>query len=313
MTVSASRVAATSDGVHVRVENRTGASTTFTQRQSGQGATSQAYVSSLEMSSPVGEGSTDLVLDAPPGRFAVSCGGSTPADVEVVDPHAYFRGDARALVCSGTETAFDAPEQAAGRGTSPLAALHDLADKRVGRGTRLPIVELGYRDALATTGVVLLPDGSSLRAHLIFPTDGTAPNAVYTAWPDARCTTRLRLRDALAPAPARAPTTRTAAMQCQAMAQPSWAKGPGLGPTPEQAAEALTFALTGRVHAVARYAGDPAPSGQETWAMEVDGRPVVVMTVHATTAEQAAFRQGFEAVPDGICDVTGYEALMRGR
>lgn len=315
ISLSTDRVIAAPDGAHVRVENRTGPKLWLSQRHEGDGSTSPASASAPHEGTGVEPGSTDVVLQHRPGQIVLRCGDGQAATVPVQDPHAYYRGDALDLRCSGTELALDVPDESAGRGQTPQAALIDLAKKHQGtRTTDARFIYLGYRDAPVGDALIALPDGSHLRTHIVTEKEptGTAPGT-YTARPDASSSTGYERTPTAAPTREAPVVTRSGTMTCPDAAQPSWAVGPGYGPTPQQAAESLTAQFgDGRLRDVSHWPDLARAGGGQAWAMEVDGRPVITIDVRPTTSVQAAYAQGYEAHPDSICSMSALQELSRG-
>lgn len=305
-TVDAGAVAASSDGVHVRIVNDTGAPAQL--RVGGDAADA----ATLEPS-PVG--TSDAVLRRAPGSWELSCASGRPAHVTLADPHSYYRGGALDLRCDGHEFAVDVPNEAAGRGNTPEAALYDLS-RRQGQGvtTEEALIFLGYRDDPTPQALIELADNGTMLARVTAEPSRSAsgPRTVYVAWPDMSCSTPYTRRvPAAAPVEDDSAPTRPGPVQCTDKAYPSWAVDPGYGPTPAQAAQALTRHFAdGTLRPVTYYPDDTSgPKDAQVWTMDVDGEPVVTFWVWATGPEQAAFGQGYQAGPDLICSYSRYMAL----
>jgi len=124
--VSATRSAAQRDGLHVRVQNTSGATGVYLTYRHGPGM-------GLGGGEPV-ESGTVLVLSAPPGQLHLNCAydASTrqdrPVAVEVLDPtHAWRTGALGALGCSPPEQSLIDWVYRPGTGSTAEAALTALA------------------------------------------------------------------------------------------------------------------------------------------------------------------------------------------
>lgn len=316
ISTSSDQTNAAPDGLRVRVDNRTGTATSLRQQQERNGSASQAYTSALEVSIDIPPGTSDVVLTPAPGVVQLRCGNGELMKLQLQDPHSYYRGGPADLRCNGEQRALDVPDEAFGRGQSPTEALIDAAKKQgwdpMHDTTIRPIIALGYRDAPVKDALAPLRGTAMLRASVTMAREPSASSpGTFVARPEAECSTGYRRTPTPDPADEPPVVTRSGVMPCPRGDGPLWAHA-GYGPTPQQAAASLTTKFgDGRLRPVTRWPDEEPPGGGQTWAMEVDGQPVVSITVRPTTPEQAAFAQGFQALPDRICSMSMLQDIGR--